>query len=115
MAFEKFTLKGKSFRPKISLRKNGHIGFNQAAIEKFSMTRYDYAVLFYDRENKKIGIKLTNDAEEGACKLKVKETNAYVAAKAFLDYYGIDYSKRQTQRSDVALDEELQMLVASIE
>ena len=44
MAFEKFTQTGKSYRPKISIRSNGQIGFNFGCIEKFSLEKYKYAV-----------------------------------------------------------------------
>jgi hypothetical protein len=112
MAFERFTAKGKSFQPKISLRKNGHIGFNQAAIDKFQLMTYKYAVLFYDRENKIIGIKPTNEAEEGARSLRVKETNAYVAARTFMDCFSIPYAL--TERYNATWDDDEQMIVASI-
>ncbi len=112
MPFEKFTQTGKSYRPKISIRSNGQIGFNFGAIERFKLSKYKYAILFFDRENTRIGIRLTNNEEEGICKLQVRKSNAAIAAKAFLDYYSIDYSK--TKRYEAAWDEKEDMIVSNI-
>jgi len=112
MPFERFTETGKSYRPKISIRSNGQIGFNLGAIKKFALNKYKYAVLFFDRENIKIGIKLTNSEEDGISKLQVRKSNAAISAKAFFDYYSIDYSK--SKRYDAVWDEKEQMIIASI-
>ncbi len=113
MAFERFTHVGKSYRPKISIRSNGQIGFNFGAIEKFSLGKFQYAVLYYDQESKKVGIQLTgNKDEEGACTLRVKNGNASIAAKSYLDYYSINYSK--TMRFDASWDEKEEMIIATI-
>ena len=112
MAFERFTLTGKSYRPKISIRSNGQIGFNQGAIERFGLNNYKFAVLFYDRDQKIIGIKLTNQDEDGACTLQVRKSNAAISAKAFLDYFDINYSK--TKRYDAKYDEQEKMITAEL-
>jgi hypothetical protein len=98
MPFEKFVQTGRSYKPKISIRSNGQIGLNFGAIEKFGLRKYKYAVLFYNAEESKVGIKFTNELEEGSLKLQIRDSNAAVSAKAFLDYYSINYSisKRYT-------------------
>jgi hypothetical protein len=112
MPFEKFIMTGRSYRPKISIRTNGQIGFNLGAIKKFSLNKYKYAILFFDRENKQIGIKLTNTEEEGTCKLQVRKSNAAISGKAFLDYYSIDYSK--TTRYEAVWNEKEKMIIATV-
>lgn len=112
MPFERFTETGKSYRPRISIRANGQIGFSFGAIKKFSLAKYKFVVLFFDKENSKIGIKLTNSEEDGICKLQVRQLNAAISAKAFFDYYSIDYTK--TKRYDAVWDEKEQMIIVSI-
>ncbi len=112
MPFEKFTQTGRSYKPKISIRSNGQIGLNQGAIERFKLNEYKYAILFFDGESDRIGIKLTNTEEEGICKLQVRKSNAAISGKAFLDYYSIDYSK--TTRYEAVWDEKEKMIVVTI-
>lgn len=113
MAFERFTKTGRSYAPKISIRSNGQLGFNFGAIEKFQLGNFAYAILFYDKQSKMVGIKLTNDKEdEGACKLRVHNKNASIAAKSFLDYYSIPYSK--TARFESVWDKKENMIVATL-
>ena len=89
MAWEKFTITRRSFKPRISIRGNSQIGFNSAAIEDFKLKDYKFAVLYYDRDNKKIGVKLTNSKEEeGVRKLRVREgAGASLPARVFIEYY----------------------------
>lgn len=112
MPFEKFIMTGRSYKPKASIRANGQIGLNLGAIEKFKLDKYKYAILFFDKENKQIGIKLTNNEEEGICKLQVRKSNAAISGKAFLDYYSIDYSK--TKKHEAVWDEKEKMIIVAI-
>lgn len=113
MPFEKFVEGGKAFKPKISIRKNGQIGFNQAAVNKFKLGNYKYAVLYYDSERQMVGIKFTDDKnEEGAHKMQIRAGSGAVSGKSFLDFCGITYSK--TMRYDLKRDEQEEMLVAII-
>lgn len=114
MAFERFTQTGQRFKPKISIwGKGGQIGFNQGAINRYNLGSYQYAILFFDRENNKIGIKFTNDnKEEGVIKFKIRATGGVIAGKAFMDCYGIDYSK--TKNFDMIFDEENGLYVINL-
>jgi len=124
MPFEKFTKIGGSYAPKISIRTNGQLGLNQGTIRKFSLSEGDwYVVLYYDREERKIGIRKTRDHdEEGAAKLirrevKTKEgqssMNCYISCKSFLDFYEIDYTKTRNYRAE--WDDNEGMIVVSLE
>ncbi len=110
MAFERFVRAGRSYAPKVSIWTRGQIGFNRGAVKKMSMRDYKYAILFYDKENKRVGIKLTNNpSEEGATKISFGSTGAFISARAFLDYY--DIPRGETKRYDIYYDDENDMWV----
>ena len=93
---EKFTETGKSFVPKISVRKGGQIGFSHGAIKKFGLASKDFVVLYMSKDHSnvraKIALRFTNNQEEeGAIKLVKRTGNYFVSGKSFFDRYGIDY------------------------
>lgn len=105
MAFEKFTMAGKSFAPKVSIWSKGQIGFNNGATSRFQINEFDFAILLFDKEQNKIGIQFTKDGnEEGIIKLNKRATGTSVGAKSFLDYYDIDYA--ETAQYDIELNKE---------
>lgn len=90
--FERFTDGGKSFVPKISIRKRGQIGFNGGAYKKFGLDNKEYAILFMSKDHKQVAIRFTNDqTEDGLIKLIKKHGNCFVSGKTFLDFHEIDY------------------------
>lgn len=92
--FERFAMKGRSFKPKVTIRARGQIGFNNGSVVKFGIEKYDYIVLFYSKEKNQIAMKLTNDKNEnGAIKLIKKPGNYCFSGRAFLDFYDIGYDK----------------------
>lgn len=113
MAFEKFTEKARSFRPKLSVRSNSTIGLNAPAVTKFKLKDVKCVVLFYDRDEKKIGMQPTVNAdEEGAHPLNLSKTGAWVSARRFLDYFGL--STTETKRYDAGWDENDKMIIAKL-
>ena len=64
------------------------MSFNKKTVENFNIAKFSHAVLFYDRDGNRIGIKLINDAkEEGAIKISQTRRPGQVAslsAKSFL-------------------------------
>lgn len=113
MVFEKFTSSGLSYKPKVSIRSSGQIGFNYAAIKKFRISDHTYVVAYCDRENKRIGFRFTNDEnEEGIYRLQNREKSSSFSGKSFLDYYEIQYSK--TQRYDAGWDDKDSILVIDL-
>ena len=113
MAFERFTASGRSFKGRVSIRRNGQISLSHGAVQKFNLADYSYAVLFYNKEESLIGLKPTQDPEEpGAYKLNLKGMGASIAGLAFLDYYGIDYSR--SQRYEARWDEKHEMIVMDL-
>ena len=113
MPFEKFTEKARSFRPKLSLRSNSTIGLNAPAVIKFKLKDVKCVTLYYDRDEKKIGLKPTsNTDEEGAHPLNMSKTGAWISARRFLDFFGL--TTAETKRYDAGWDEEEKMIVAQL-
>lgn len=113
MAFEKYTQTGRGYKPKISIWGKGQIGFNQGAKLAYELEKYQFVEFYYDKENKKIGLKFTQEAGDGAKNLKLRGTGASASAKAFLDYYGILYEGK-TKTYDVIYDNENQLYVIDL-
>jgi hypothetical protein len=113
MAFEKFTEKARSFRPKLSVRSNSTIGLNAPAVSKFKLKDVKFVTLFYDRDDRKIGLRVAvNVDEEGVHPLNMSKTGAWVSARRFLDYFGL--STTETKRYDALWDEKEKMIVAKL-
>lgn len=113
MAFVKFTETGKSFAPKASLNDRGYLSFNNGARKRFAIDKYEYAVLYNDAENRKIGVEFTNEASaEGAVKLRVRQTGATIGAKSFIDFFDIKIAK--TTIYDVAQGDSPQWVVIDL-
>ena len=89
MGIEFFRKGGKGYAPKASLRKQGQIGLNHGAVEKFDIKDGQYILLGYDREKGMVAIRRIDATEEGAKKVIVKARSGSIAAKGFLDYFGI--------------------------
>jgi hypothetical protein len=115
MAFQRFTQTGQRFKPKISIWDGGQIGFNQGAMKRFNLHNFQYAILYFDQDKNRIGIKFTNEEkEEGSLKFNHRKTGGVISGKAFLDFYGIDYSKTR-KNLDVVFDDENELYVITLE
>jgi len=97
--FEKFVKVGASFSPKLTIRKGGYLGWSQGAANKFGIRgEGNYAVFFYHKGKRLIGIKITQDSSaDGAVKIQWREQSGgaviQCSIRSFLDYYDIDYSE----------------------
>ena len=95
--FEKFTQHGRGFKPKISIRKRGQIGFNNGAIKRFQIDKYEYVVLYYNKDTNKMAFNFTNsENDDGAIKIIKKKNNYFISGKSFFDYYDIPYGESQS-------------------
>lgn len=119
--FERFTAAGKRYSPTISVRSNGALGISQGALHQAKMTEGTWhVVLFYDRANKALAVKPTQDPdEEGVIKLSVRKLDrdgedsalsAFVAAKSFFNFYGIPHTKTTSYKAE--WDEQQKMLIS---
>jgi len=97
--FERFTDTGKSFSARVTIRQNGQLGFNAGARNQYNIENYTHAILFYDSTNRAVGILPTkNTKEQGAIRLVSNKQNTFIAARSFLDRYGIDYGRAKRFR-----------------
>ena len=116
MAFERFTkTRIRVYTPKIGIWKRGQIGFNQVAVDKFELDKYEYAILYYDPDNKRIGFQFTNDEkEEGVSKIIKRKSGGFsISGTAFLKNYNIDYT--ETKQYDAKYDENSSMCYIQLE
>ncbi len=96
MGFEKFDETGRGrgrpagTDPKISLRKSGSIGVNQAAVEEY-FAEDDGAVLYFDGEENRVGIEPVedSDADEAAYTVSKTDSGGTIAGQAFLEEYDL--------------------------
>lgn len=116
MAFERFTkVRTRELTPMVSILTRGQISFNKASIEELKIDKFDYAVQFYDSDQKRIGIKLTNDKnEEGVIKISKPRSGqvASMSAKSLLTYYKVDFSK--PQKYPLVYDKETEFLIINL-
>jgi hypothetical protein len=90
MAFERWTKRRRIYAPMAALWARGHIGFNVGAVEKYDLKRFTYAVLFYDPDTERIGIKFTAEENEtGSVKIVHRSQGASISARLFLEYYNV--------------------------
>ncbi|HOB89743.1 MAG TPA: hypothetical protein PKG74_00210 [Candidatus Colwellbacteria bacterium] len=88
--FEEFTSFRGKFSPKISLGTTGGFGFSSGFYNRYNLKDSVALKLFYDKSKMAIGFKFLKNTEDGAMKLKPRETGGYVAARSFLSKYGIE-------------------------
>lgn len=90
--FQKFTETETSFSARITIRQTGHFGFNVGAINRFGIAGFDFVVLYFDPEQRVIGMELQKSPTENSIEIKKSESNTFIRAKNFCDRFGIDYS-----------------------
>jgi len=112
MAFVKFeTPKMGQEMPKIEILKRGEININREASVLYKLYKFEYAILYYDPDKKKVGVQLTNDELDPACIkiVKKKDGSCIMSAVSFLKYYNINYDK--TINFNPEFDEDNDMII----
>jgi len=114
MAFEKYIPPQSSgVRPRATIRPSGLISFDAAAVEAYGLQSASFAVLYFDKTRKVVGIEITkNGNEEGALKLSRRRRSVSVKAPQFFDLYGLSFD--EAQRFDVGRNPETKMLTISL-
>ena len=114
MAFEKFIPPQSSgVRPRATIRPSGLISFDAASVETFGLHAASYAVLFFDKTRKIVGIQITdNETDDGALKLSSRRRSVSLKAPQFFDLYGLSFE--EAQRFDVGRDPTSNMLTISL-
>jgi len=94
--FEEFTQVGRkaSHIPMVSITKDGNLNLNKAFMEAYARN-LKYAVLFYDKSSRVIGLKLSNEKKPNSYRVRAYREGklASVTAIAFLKHHGISYGK----------------------
>ena len=93
MGFEKFVSTTQDIAPIASISKSGRISLNSQAVKGFGLEGYKGVVLYYDQENKYIGLKFLKEIsknEPGLIAVQSRKgTGTFFAALTFLNFYGI--------------------------
>jgi len=107
MAFEKFIPPQTSgVRPRATIRPSGLISFDAATVETFGLDTASYAVLYFDKTRKMVGVQITkNEGDDGALKLSRRRRSVSLKAPHFFDLYGLSFE--EAQRFDVGHDPEV--------
>ena len=114
MAFTRFTQTGGRFRPIVSISKTGLISLNKGSARRFNVDECEAAILFYDADTNRIGIKPTNDmTEEGTCRLRKRESGADISGRSFLACFEIPHET--TRRFNAVWDDEEEMIVLELD
>lgn len=102
--FERFRNVKGSYVSRVSIRKQGHIGLSQGLLKKLGIREGEwFAKLYYDRSHNAMALGFSNDRTlDDVAKVQIRPSSAnnpenltaHIAAKAFLDYYGINYSQK---------------------
>ena len=89
MAIIKFeNIRIKTSSPSVSITSYGTIGFNGGAVKKFDMHNYNRCLLYFDPDEKKIYIELTNDENDKSSLLfRHRNPGADIGAKSFFVFF----------------------------
>ena len=114
MAFEKYIPPQTSgVRPRATIRPSGLISFDAAAVDAFGLRSASYAVLYFDKTRKMVGVQISkNDSDDGALKLSRRRRSVSVKAPQFFDLYGLSFE--EAQRFDVGQDPDTKLLTISL-
>jgi hypothetical protein len=114
MAFEKFIPPRTSgVRPRATIRPSGLISFDAATVDAFGLDTASYAVLYFDKTRKMVGVQITkNEKDDGALKLSRRRKSVSLKAPQFFELYGLSFE--EAQRFDVGYDPDTKMLTISL-
>ena len=114
MAFEKFVPpQAAGTRPRATIRPSGLISFDAASVAAFGLESAKFAVLFFDKTRKIIGVKISqkND-EEGSLQMSRRRRSVSLKSPQFFHQYGL--SVDESQRFEVTRDPGDGMLLISV-
>lgn len=114
MAFEKFVPpQAAGTRPRATIRPSGLISFDAASVAAFDLDSAKFAILFFDKTRKIIGVEISqkND-EEGALPMSRRRRSVSLKSPQFFHQYGL--SVDESQRFEVTRDSADGMLLISV-
>ena len=114
MAFEKFVPpQAAGTRPRATIRPSGLISFDAASVAAFGLDSAKFAVLFFDKTRKIIGVKITRtDKEEGSLPMSRRRRSVSLKSPQFFHQYGLTVD--ESQRFEVSRDPDDGMLLISV-
>jgi len=114
MGFEKFVPpQAAGIRPRATIRPSGLISFDAASVEAFGLDSAKFAVLFFDKTRKIIGVKISKNAEdEGSLQLSRRRRSVSLKSPQFFHQYGLSID--DSQRFDVTRDPDGGMLFINV-
>jgi predicted nucleic acid-binding protein len=114
MAFEKFVPpQAAGTRPRATIRPSGLISFDAASVAAFGLDSAKFAVLFFDKTRKIIGVKITRtDKEEGTLPMSRRRRSVSLKSPQFFHQYGL--TVEESQRFEVSRDPDDGMLLISV-
>jgi hypothetical protein len=96
MGYEKFTKQRRPAKDQamITVLKGGQLGINKMCMEEY-FRDYKYVEMYYDKDQKKIGIRPTNDSTNDAYNVRLIKGGklANISVKEFLKHFGIEHGK----------------------
>ena len=94
--FKKYIHKGRSYTPKVTIRKNGVLAFNSGAVHKYDLDVYKYAILYISDDKNRIAVKFTNsEKDSGILQIQTRPGNFQISARTFFGLYDIDWSENR--------------------
>lgn len=94
--FKKYIYRGRAGTPKASIRKNGQVAFNSAAIAKYDLDCYEYAVLYISDRKDRIAVQFTNsEKDSGIIKIQKRPGNFAISARNFLSLNDISWKETE--------------------
>jgi len=114
MAFERFIPpQAAGTRPRATIRPSGLISFDAASVAAFGLDSAKYAVLFFDKTRKIIGVRISNKAtEEGSLQLSRRRRSVSLKSPQFFHQYGLTVD--ESQRMEVTRDNADDMLMINV-
>lgn len=102
--------------PKMTLRKNGQIGFNGSFVKHYQVSESKYAEVAISDDKKKLGIRFFKEEKDNTTEINNKrKNNVYVTAKQLGNIHGISASTHQLGETVTHDDEEGFYIVDIIE
>ncbi len=114
MGFEKFIPpRTGAAKPKATIRPSGLISFDAASVEAFGLANQSYAVLYFDKTKKVVGVKaVKNDKDDGAIKLSRRRRSVSLKSPQFFEKYGLNIE--DAQKFDATWDDANGMIIVNL-
>lgn len=113
--FEEFTEVGTRAvnEPRVTITKHGIFNLNKAFMKTFVKDQ-THVIFHYDKENRVIGLKLTNQPAPNSYKIRIarKGTLASVSAQAFLKYNRL--RRKKSYPYSAIWDEESRLIIIDL-